>query len=69
MGDRYDQYEVLAIDEGQFFSDLADFVTQAADVHHKEVLVAGLDGDFKRRRCAPRWTADSLAENRCALRF
>jgi len=42
--------QVVAIDEGQFFSDLLDFVTQSAEQHGKRVIVAGLDGDFLRRR-------------------
>ncbi|KAF5834816.1 thymidine kinase [Dunaliella salina] len=34
----------------QFFSDLTEFVTSAADVDGKHVIVAGLDGDFQRRK-------------------
>eukprot|EP00200_Dunaliella_tertiolecta_P001087 CAMPEP_0202364696 /NCGR_PEP_ID=MMETSP1126-20121109/16007_1 /ASSEMBLY_ACC=CAM_ASM_000457 /TAXON_ID=3047 /ORGANISM="Dunaliella tertiolecta, Strain CCMP1320" /LENGTH=208 /DNA_ID=CAMNT_0048959403 /DNA_START=162 /DNA_END=786 /DNA_ORIENTATION=+ len=39
-----------ANDESQFFSDLTEFVTTAADVDGKHVIVAGLDGDFQRRK-------------------
>ncbi len=39
---------MIAIDESQFFPDLVDFVASAAEVLGKDVLVAGLDGDFKR---------------------
>ena len=40
---------MLAIDEAQFFPDLVSFATGAADAGGKTVLVAGLDGDFRRR--------------------
>eukprot|EP00955_Chlamydomonas_euryale_P060815 357832-Chlamydomonas_euryale.AAC.4 len=40
--------DILAIDEAQFFPDLIDFVTCAAETHLKTLLIAGLDGDFKR---------------------
>ena len=39
--------DVIAIDEAQFFPDLFEFTTRAAD-EGVEVVVAGLDGDFKR---------------------
>jgi len=41
--------DVIAVDEGQFFNDLASFCTSIAD-GGKTVIVAGLDGDFKRER-------------------
>ena len=55
MGEEaYGRLQVLAVDEGQFFGDLAAFCAHAADVDGKHVLVAGLDGDFRRERCARR---------------
>ena len=42
--------QVIAVDEAQFFPDLLDFCKQAADRDAKVVLVAGLDGDFRRRQ-------------------
>ena len=41
---------VLAIDEAQFIPDLVSFCVNAADEHQKKVIVAGLDGDFRRQR-------------------
>lgn len=41
---------MIGIDEAQFFGDLYEFCRQAADREGKTVIVAGLDGDFKRRR-------------------
>ena len=41
--------KVILINEGQFFPDLAHVVRSMLDVNRK-VYVAGLDGDFERRR-------------------
>ena len=42
------QIDVIGIDEAQFFDDLYDFCCKAADRDGKIVVVAGLDGDYKR---------------------
>lgn len=42
------QVDVIGIDEAQFFDDLHDFCCKAADHDGKIVVVAGLDGDYKR---------------------
>ncbi len=39
---------VIAIDEAQFFTGLKDFVLDLVENKGKRVLVAGLNGDFKR---------------------
>lgn len=46
----YANAQVIAIDEAQFFPDLLEFCTEASDHEHKQILVAGLDGDFRRHR-------------------
>lgn len=46
----YSSIDVIAIDEAQFFSDLKDFCLTAADLDHKKIILAGLDGDFMRQR-------------------
>lgn len=38
---------VIAVDEGQFFDDLTDFAVQCADVLGKQIIVAGLSGDYR----------------------
>ena len=50
LGDKYLEYNVIAIDEAQFLPDLLEFCTTAADLDHKQIVIAGLDGDFKRQR-------------------
>ncbi|KAJ0082932.1 hypothetical protein Patl1_09699 [Pistacia atlantica] len=47
--DAYDKLDVIGIDEAQFFEDLYDFCSEAADHDGKTVIVAGLDGDYLRR--------------------
>eukprot|EP00873_Tetraselmis_striata_P039029 jgi/Tetstr1/459293/TSEL_004692.t1 len=50
LGDKqYQDVQVVAIDEGQFFDDLREYCQAAVDVERKTVLVAGLSGDFRRR--------------------
>ncbi|GLT94170.1 hypothetical protein SLE2022_119250 [Rubroshorea leprosula] len=46
----YEKLDVIGIDEAQFFEDLYDFCCKAADEDGKTVIVAGLDGDYMRRR-------------------
>lgn len=46
----YQKAHVIAIDEAQFFSDLHEFCTVAANEDNKKVIVAGLNGDFRREK-------------------
>lgn len=49
VGDRkWNECDVVAVDEAQFLTNLYEFCRVAADEHDKIVLVAGLNGDFKR---------------------
>nr|GMC85679.1 thymidine kinase-like [Ipomoea batatas]GMC85801.1 thymidine kinase-like [Ipomoea batatas] len=48
--DAYKKVDVIGIDEAQFFDDLYDFCCEAADLDGKTIIVAGLDGDYLRRR-------------------
>ena len=47
---RFDKYEVILINEGQFFQDLYKFVDYIVNSLHKKVYVCGLDGDFQRKK-------------------
>ena len=42
------QFDVIGVDEGQFFPDVVEFAEHLAN-HGKTVIVAGLDGDFRRK--------------------
>lgn len=46
--EQWRKFDVLAIDEGQFFADLVDFCNTAADAG-KIVMVSALDGDYRRK--------------------
>ncbi|KAG5505771.1 hypothetical protein JKF63_05107 [Porcisia hertigi] len=46
--DKWQRFDVVAIDEGQFFPDLVNFCNTAADAG-KIVMVSALDGDYLRR--------------------
>ena len=55
-------YEVLGIDEGQFFVDIVDIAEEMAMLG-KIVIVAGLDGDYRRRPFGSMINLINLAEN------
>ena len=40
--------DTIFIDEAQFFTDLYEFVKSAVEIHNKNVVVIGLDGDSDR---------------------
>lgn len=43
-----DNYDLIVIDEGQFFPDLKEYTFKWLEVYYKEIIIAGLDGDSKR---------------------
>jgi thymidine kinase len=45
---RSGEYNVIAIDEGQFFTDLFDYVTSWADELPVHIVISGLDGTSER---------------------
>ena len=42
------KFDVIGVDEGQFFADIVEFSDYLAN-HGKIVIIAGLDGDFQRK--------------------
>ena len=40
--------DVIVIEEAQFFQDLYEFSTKSADLYNKNIVIAGLDGNYKR---------------------
>merc|ERR1711959_191235 len=44
----HDNYDVIGIDEGQFFPDLIEFCDEMAN-KGKTIVIAALDGDFQRK--------------------
>ena len=49
-GEILNNCDYIFIDEGQFFSDLYDFVTYYTDVVNKHIIISGLDGDSNRKK-------------------
>lgn len=47
--DEYKKADVVIIEEAQFFEHIIDFVLKTSEVYGKDVIVAGLDGNFKRK--------------------
>ena len=45
---RSGDYNVIAIDEGQFFTDLFEYITQWADELNIHIVISGLDGTSER---------------------
>lgn len=44
------KYDVIGIDEAQFFKGIVGIVLEWVEKHHKIVVVAGLNGDYKREK-------------------
>jgi thymidine kinase len=44
------QYDLIIVDEGQFFPDLKEYVLKWVDIDKKEITVGGLDGGHKRNK-------------------
>lgn len=45
-----DDIEVILINEGQFFTDIVEWVKHMVDIHNKKIYICGLDGDYKREK-------------------
>lgn len=42
--------ECIVLDEAQFLCGIKDFIKYTVHIHHKQVLIVGLDGDAKQRK-------------------
>ena len=42
--------KLILINEGQFFSDIKEWVSCAVEKYNKHVYICGLDGDFRRNK-------------------
>lgn len=58
----FDDYDVIGIDEGQFFPDIVEFSEEMAN-RSKTVMVAALDGTFQRKAFASILELVPLAES------
>jgi thymidine kinase len=46
-------YDVILINEGQFFTDIIEFCKLWCDDNNKNIVVCGLDGDYQRKPFSP----------------
>lgn len=61
------EYDVIGIDEAQFFPDLKDSVMEMVEKDGKKVIVAGLSGDYMRRPFGQIYDLFPLADKRNEL--
>ena len=47
---KINNYDLIVVDEGQFFPDLKEYVLKWVEVNNKDVIVGGLDGGHKRNK-------------------
>jgi len=50
MDQKINNYDLIVVDEGQFFADLKEYVLKWVEVNKKDVIVGGLDGGHKRNK-------------------
>ena len=43
----FNKADVVVVEEGQFFQDLYEFAIECANLHDKNIIISGLDGDFQ----------------------
>lgn len=46
--EKYNMSDIIIINEGQFFKDIYDWVTNSVELSNKIIFICGLDGDYKR---------------------
>ncbi len=44
------KYDIILINEGQFFDDLYECVDMLVNKHNKKLYICGLDGDYQRKK-------------------
>lgn len=59
----YDEYDVIIIEEGQFFSNLYDIVKKMTDIDKKKVYISALNGDSNRKNFGEIHKLIPLADN------
>lgn len=60
---KYQESEVICINEGQFYTGLVTFCKKSANIDKKEIHVSGLDGDYLQRPFGEILNLIPIAEN------
>ncbi len=55
--------KAILINEGQFFSDIVEWVTIAVEKYHKNVYICGLNSDFKRHKFGNWLELETISDN------
>jgi thymidine kinase len=55
--------KAILINEGQFFSDIVEWVRLAVEKYHKNVYICGLNSDFKRNKFGNWLELETLSDN------
>jgi thymidine kinase len=55
--------KAILINEGQFFSDIVEWVTIAVEKYHKNVYICGLSSDFKRQKFGNWLDLETISDN------
>lgn len=58
-----DEYDIIGIDEAQFFTDLYNVVKNMVECQDKHVIAAGLNGDFRRQKFGQLLDLEPLADS------
>ncbi len=58
-----EKYDIIMINEGQFFVDLVEYCKEWCEKYNKHIIVCGLDGDFEREPLGDINRLISLADN------
>ena len=68
-GVNVDDYDIIGVDEGQFFNDLEETVRDWVFNHNKIVIIASLDGDFNLRPFGQVHNLESICEQNNVVRL
>jgi thymidine kinase len=60
---KFNDSKAILINEGQFFSDIVEWVTIAVEKYHKNVYVCGLNTDFMRNKFGNWLELESISDN------
>ena len=55
--------KAILINEGQFFTDIVEWVTLAVEKYHKNVYICGLNSDFKRQKFGNWLDLEAISDN------
>lgn len=61
--DKLSKYKYIFINEAQFFIDLKECIIKLVEIYKKNVIICGLDSDYKREKFGEIWDLIPFADN------